>query len=101
MAKKEDAKFELAENKTKVVPLNFLGRNVLYYKDVGHTTGKKLVAYPAIISSFPQSQAGFQHKDYAVDLTIFGNPGGSFDIKQGVMYSEVPTSGRWSLNPHL
>lgn len=99
MKKKEQMATD--EISTQVTPKAFIGRSVLYYKEVGLTTGKKLVAFPAIISAFPPVSSGFQAKDLAVDLTIFGNPGGVFDVKQGVMYSPVPTPGRWSVNPDL
>lgn len=83
------------------VAKNILGKSVLYYKEVGQTTGKKLTAYPAIISSFPASQAGFQQKDFAVDLTVFGQPSGAIDVKYGVMYSDIPAHGRWTENKDL
>lgn len=72
-----------------------IGDSVLYHKSIQTQTGSRFESYPALVTGFPKN-GNFQAKDMAVHIAIFGQPGSPFDHKNEVMFSAIPTHGRWS-----
>lgn len=93
--KEESSKVEKEQEKAASMRPK-LGDEVLFTKSIASQSGSSTRSFLAKIIGFPPKTSNFQDSDFAVDLIIFGQPGVLIDGKQGIMFSEVPTPGRWS-----
>lgn len=70
------------------------GRIVHFHREVNTQSGSKLVCLPAMILSEADAASNFKAEDSAVDLKVFTKHGD--DVKNGMMFSDVPKANYWS-----